>query len=123
MAAIASLATVLVVVLATAPAATARRVETSYCHPTGDYCQGSIIEQGRRHLTFTTFSFGGRMRLCVQSPRHNRTCKAWRLRYIGHGLFEVNVTWRAHYPVDGHGVYRARFSQDGFVPPLIRFRA
>lgn len=97
--------------------------EATYCSPTGDYCQGSLIKAGRRHLMFTTFSVRGRMRLCVQSPRRHKVCKLWRLRYIGHSLYEIDVTWRAHYPRDGRGVYSARFSQGAFRGPVIRFRS
>lgn len=97
--------------------------EASYCSPTGDYCQGSLIKAGRRHLMFTTFSVRGRMRLCVQSPRRRKVCKLWRLRYVGHSLYEIDVTWRAHYPRDGRGVYSARFSQGAFRGPVLQFRS
>jgi hypothetical protein len=32
---------------------------SSYCSPSGDYCQGAFKERGRLILRFSTFSFAG----------------------------------------------------------------
>jgi hypothetical protein len=98
------------------------RWESSYCSPTGDYCDGVYVER-TRHFRFTTFSLRGRMRVCVRAPSRKVDCRRFRLRYIGHALYEVDVRWRKHFPYRGRGRYTVRFSQGMFRAPALHFRA
>ena len=87
-----------------APAA----ARTSYCSPSGDYCTSVVRLKGIRYLRISTFSFTGRVRICVRDPTGARICHSFRLRRAG-PLYQVKLIWKRHYPNRGAGAYRVTF--------------
>lgn len=92
---------------APAPAAAA----SSYCSPTGDYCYSAGVRKGAVRLVLGTFSFRGRVRVCVTPPDGDTPdCRAFRLGKTKNGIYEVDVKWSAHFPRRGPGTYRVTFA-------------
>jgi hypothetical protein len=87
---------------------------SSYCSPTGDFCQAAVKKQGVWRIRMLTFSFRGRIRVCVTSPDSSRSCRRFLLRSEGQALFGFDVRWSRHFPNDGPGRYSVRFSQSGY---------
>jgi hypothetical protein len=95
-----------------APAAADAR--TSYCSPSGDVCFAARRVDGRVTLMLDTFSFTGRVRVCVRPPGGGaETCRRFRLRQAPQGLYRIRARWSAHFPAAGPGVYRVRFVYGG----------
>ena len=94
--------------LAPAPAAA-----SSYCSPTGDYCHSAGERDGVVRITLDTFSFRGRVRVCVTGPEDRTTCRRFRLRAGKHGVYGFSVRWSTHFPDQGAGTYRVRFRYAG----------
>jgi hypothetical protein len=93
--------------LVVAPAAGARE---RFCSPTGDFCTSTARIKGAVHLRVGTFSFQGRVRICVTDPRARRTCRSWPLRETqAESFWEAKVRWFRNYPSVGPGLYRVRF--------------
>ena len=95
----------LVAALAVAAPAAAK---VSYCSPTGDYCTSVAKLKGVRYLRISTFSFTGRVKICVRDPSAARVCHSFRLRKAG-PLYQVKLIWKRHYPNRGPGTYRVTF--------------
>lgn len=111
------------VALLAAPSLAEARKRRVYCSPTGDYCVGAQRKRGKVFLRISTFSFTGRYKLCVRTPRGTRTCKVFGLRRTSHGLYSSSVRWRRHFPDDGRGLYRARWYKFGSgLGPQVFFR-
>jgi hypothetical protein len=91
--------------LATAAPAAAK---TTYCSPTGDYCTSVAKVKGVRYFRLTTFSFSGRVRICVKDPTGARRCHGFRLENGGQ-MYSLNVLWKRHFPNRGRGTYRVSF--------------
>jgi hypothetical protein len=95
---------------------------TTYCSPTGDYCTSVARQHGLRYLRMSTFSFSGRVKICVRDPTKARVCHAFPLHKSG-PLWQVKVLWKRNYPNRGTGLYRVSFF---FGPtrlgPVLRFR-
>lgn len=84
---------------------------SGYCSPTGDYCYSAPVRKGAVRLVFSTFSFRGRMRVCVRPPAGGTPdCRTFRLRRGSHGIFLIDARWSAHFPRRGPGTYRATFA-------------
>jgi hypothetical protein len=64
--------------------------------------------KGVRYLRISTFSFTGRVNICVRDPSAARVCHSFRLRKSG-PLYQVKLIWKRHYPYRGAGQYRASF--------------
>lgn len=79
-----------------------------YCSPTGDYCTSVARLGGVRYLRIGTFSFTGRVKICVKAPNAANICRSFRLRKAGE-LYQVKVLWKRHYPNRGAGTYRVTF--------------
>jgi hypothetical protein len=102
-----ALALALLAALVAAPTAGARE---RFCSPSGDYCTSTARINGAVFLRVGTFSFRGRVRICVTDPRSRRTCRSWPLRETRAGSFwEAKVRWFRNYPSAGPGRYRVRF--------------
>lgn len=97
----------------TAPAP-ARAASSKYCSPTGDYCQGWTRKGGPVRLFLDTFSFRGRVRVCVTAPDTTVTCKRFTLRRGRHDIYSIQPRWRGSFPNAGTGTYRASFSYQGY---------
>jgi hypothetical protein len=97
-------AAALAAVLLAAPAA----AKTRYCSPSGDYCTSVAKLKGVRYLRVGTFSFTGRVRICVKDPTAARVCHNFKLRKAG-PLYQAKVLWKRNYPNRGPGAYRATF--------------
>ena len=80
---------------------------STYCAPSGDYCEGAVGVQGRIVLRFSTFSLRGRLKVCV--TKRTRACRRARLRPIGNDLYRARIGWRSRFPHQGHGTYRVRW--------------
>jgi hypothetical protein len=87
-----------------APAA----AKNAYCSPTGDYCTSVTKLKGVRYLQVGTYSFRGRVKICVKDPTAARICHSFRLTRSG-PVYAVKVLWKRHYPNRGAGIYRATF--------------
>jgi hypothetical protein len=93
-----------------------------YCSPTGDYCTSTTRQSGAVFLRLTTFSFSGRLRICVTDPRSRRVCRTFTLRRHG-GTWQVSVRWHRRYPNGGPGRYRVEFLTGGTrLGPVLDFR-
>ena len=79
----------------------------SYCSPSGDYCTSAQRRSGAVYLRVGTFSFRGRVRICVRHQR--RVCHSFRLRLSTRGVYEAKVRWFGNYPNQGAGTYRVGF--------------
>ena len=87
---------------------------SSSCSPSGDVCVGARRVDGRVTLMLDTFSFTGRVRVCVRPPGGGaQACRPFRLRASPMGLYRVRARWSAHFPRAGRGVYRVRFVYQG----------
>ena len=94
-----------------------------YCSPTGDYCTSTTRRDGAVFLQLRTFSFRGRIRICVTDPRGRRVCRRFLLRARPQGVYEVKVRWHRHYPNGGPGRYRVVFLIGGTrLGPVLDFR-
>jgi hypothetical protein len=80
---------------------------SSYCSPSGDYCEGAARVNGRIVLRFSTFSLRGRLKVCV--TKRTRRCRSPLLRPIGNDVYRAKIWWRSHFPYQGHGTYRVRW--------------
>lgn len=103
------LAIALTAVLAAAAPAPAA---TSFCSPSGDYCLGAVKRGGVRWLMLSTFSFSGRVQVCVTTPTDRRQCQRFRLRRSG-DLWTMKARWSRHFANDGPGAYTVRFRYGG----------
>jgi hypothetical protein len=105
--------------LAVAAPAAAR---TTYCSPSGDFCTSVARLHGIRYLLISTFSFTGRVKICVRDPTAARICHSFRLRRAG-SLYQVKLVWKRHYPNRGAGVYRVTFFLGSArLGPVLAFR-
>jgi hypothetical protein len=112
--------TCLAVAAIAAGTAEARR---SYCSPSGDYCTSTARLGGAVFLRVGTFSFRGRVRICVTAPTGNRECRSFLLRRAQGGIYEAKVRWHRHYPNGGAGTYRVRFfTGTTLLGPVLTFR-
>jgi hypothetical protein len=101
------------------PASAAAR--TSYCSPSGDYCTSVARLKGIRYLRISTFSFTGRVKICVRDPSGARVCHSFRLRRAG-PLYQVKLIWKRHYPNRGAGLYHVTFfSGSTRLGPVLSF--
>lgn len=88
---------------------------STFCSPTGDFCQAAKKEAGVVRLSLTTFSFRGSIQVCVAYQTDDEyTCHSFRLHAIGSGLYESKVRWAAFFPHEKHGRYRVTWEQDGY---------
>jgi hypothetical protein len=89
------------------PAAPAA-ARTAYCSRTGDFCTSVARLKGVRYLRLSTFSFTGRVRICIKDPTAARVCRRFRLWHSGQ-LYVVKLIWRRQFPSRGAGAYRVSF--------------
>jgi hypothetical protein len=95
---------------------------TTYCSPSGDFCTSVARLHGIRYLRISTFSFTGRVKICVRDPTAARICHSFRLRRAG-SLYQVRLVWKRHYPNRGAGVYRVTFFLGSArLGPVLAFR-
>jgi hypothetical protein len=75
-------------------------------------------------LRLGTFSFRGRVRVCVADPSGRRVCRRFLLRRVPRRtLYEIKVRWHQHYPKGGPGTYRVTFRVGGTrLGPVLAFR-
>jgi hypothetical protein len=119
------LAAVLTTLIGAAGPAPPAQARQAYCSPTGDYCTFAVLDEGRRTLGVRTFSFRGRVSICVDPPRGRVTCVRKPLRRDGLGVWEASAVWSRSFPNRGRGVYRVRIYSpfDTRLGPLLSFRA
>ncbi|MBK5233906.1 MAG: hypothetical protein JJE13_13115 [Thermoleophilia bacterium] len=79
----------------------------SYCSPTSDFCQELVRDDGRVKAQLSTFSFRGKIQLCVQDPpaTGHRFCEKFRLRSKAHGIYLSRVTLSRHFDFEFPGRY------------------
>ena len=109
----------LLAVVGLAPTAQAR---SSSCSPTGDYCTQVAKRHGKTVFVISTFSFRGRVKLCVTAPDKTRACKQVRLLSVGKGVYRSTKGWRANFRYKGKGVYRVTWAQSARLGPVLSFR-
>jgi hypothetical protein len=80
----------------------------TYCSPSGDFCTSVAKLKGVRYLRLSTFSFAGRVQICVKAPVGTAVCHRFRLTRSG-SLYRVKLIWKRHYPNRGPGTYRVTF--------------
>ena len=86
---------------------------SAYCSPSGDYCYAAKKRSGVVRLSLDTFSFRGRVRVCVETPDSDVDCRRFRLRSRGDGLYGFSVRWSRHFPTAGRGRYDVDFYKFG----------
>lgn len=112
-----------VALAAVAMAAPAAEARSGYCSPSGDYCTSVSRPNGKVLLRIGTFSFSGKVRLCVRPPRGDATCKLFRLRRSGGGILAASKGWAKHFPDRGKGTYRVRWQKfGGNLGPALTFK-
>ena len=117
------LAATLAVTAAAAVAPASAGAASSYGSPTGDYCHSAQKRGGVVRLALETFSFRGRVRVCVTAPGGETSCKRFRLREREAGTYGFRVRWSRHFPDEGAGTYRVAFRYGGSrVGPRDTFR-
>jgi hypothetical protein len=79
-----------------------------YCSPSGDVCTSVAKLKGVRYLRVGTFSFTGRVKICVKDPSAVRVCRSFKLRKAG-PIYQAKALWKRNYPNRGPGTYRATF--------------
>jgi len=102
-------ATVLAAALLAAVPSSASAV-SSWCSETGDACTAVFKRKGVQRLSLRTFSFTGKVKICVTPPTGARTCKSFTLRETNNGINAVDVRWSQHFPNRGAGTYRTTFT-------------
>ena len=100
---------------------------SGFCSPTGDYCTSAVVRQGAVRLALTTFSFTGKVRVCVAPPGGGTPdCRRFTLQNGPAGTFGIDVRWSAHFPRRGPGTYRVSFAPDAAggqkLGPSVSFR-
>lgn len=106
-----ALAVVLLAALAVPGTASAA---SKYCGESGDVCFGWTKRGGPVRLTLDTFSFTGKVKVCVTGPSTAKaTCRNFRLQTRPNGIYGFSAKWRSHFPNQGTGTYVARFSYQG----------
>lgn len=100
--------TALVLLAAAAPAS----ARSSWCSPSGDACTSVPKRDGVQRLRLGTFSFRGKVKVCVTPPRGSVRCRSFSLREGRRGIYEVDVRWSASFPDRGAGTYRVTFRPD-----------
>jgi hypothetical protein len=98
----------LTVAAALGAAASPASAASSYCSPTGDFCLSAKAERGIVRLRLDTFSFTGKVEVCV-SHGSDRDCARFTLRPRKSGLHYIAVRWSRHFPNHGPGTYTVRF--------------
>lgn len=107
--------------LLAAPLAASAR--TTYCSPTGDYCNRVIVKNDVVKFRTGTFSFRGRVKFCVTDPDGERACRTRRLRRSEGGIWVATARWRGNFPNAGRGTYKVRFYWQGNrLGPALSFR-
>jgi cbb3-type cytochrome oxidase cytochrome c subunit len=75
------------------------------------------------YLRVGTFSFRGRVRICVTGPRGPRVCHSYPLRALANGMYEAKARWHGNYPSEGAGTYRVAFFWGATrLGPVLSFR-
>jgi len=97
-----------------APAGAESKVVDSYCSPTGDFCQGIYREDGRLRARLTTFSFTGKIQLCLRGTdsSSSRDCKKFVLR-DNEDLFLSSVALAKHFDISAPGRYAVSWRYRG----------
>ena len=115
------LALLLVSLLAAAAPAAA---VTRHCSASGDVCYGAFSTGHATKLKITLAAkYFNRYTLCVRAPNGTRNCRQFGIFSIGNGLFGSTVTWAAHFPAHGPGLYSATYRYGGAsVAPSLTFR-
>ncbi len=90
------------------PLASASAAST-YCSPSGDYCYAAKKRGGVVRIMLDTFSFRGRVKVCVQTPVGDVDCRRFKLRSRGDGLYGFSIRWSRHFPTAGRGRYNVDF--------------
>lgn len=107
-------------ILASLVAPVAADARSSYCSPSGDFCQGAFKEGGSVILDLRTFSFRGMIEVCV--TKRTRVCRDSRLRRSG-PLYVSRVSWNGRFPNQGRGTYLVRWYKGGTrIGTTISFR-
>lgn len=107
------------VLVAAAPAAAVTR----HCSASGDVCYGTFGAGHATKLKITLAAkYFNRYTLCVRAASGTRNCRQFNIFSIGNGLFGSTVTWAAHFPAHGPGLYRATYRYGGAsVAPSLTF--
>jgi hypothetical protein len=91
----------------------AQAASSKYCSPTGDFCHGWTRRDGPVRLFLTTFSFRGKVRVCVTAPDATSSCRRFTLRRDKYDIYTIDPRWRGNFPDAGTGTYQATFSHGG----------
>ena len=110
-------------VAASLAAAVPAAAVTRHCSASGDVCYGAFGAGHATKLEITLAArYFNRYTLCVRAPGGTRNCRQFGVFAAGHGLFGSTVTWAAHFPAHGPGLYRATYRYGGAaVAPSLTF--
>jgi hypothetical protein len=96
----------------------------SFCSPSGDFCTGVFVSDGRYWLNLkTTFSLREPYKLCGREQGYAFECLYFRLRAKSDGGYESRVDLRRHFgPELGRGLYAVRWRSRGLaLGPTLHF--
>ena len=94
----------------------------AYCAHTDDFCTSVKRVNGVRVLRVETFTFTGRVKICVKGPTGARVCHRFRLLKSG-DLYTAKARWGTSYPNRGRGLYRVTFFwRSTKLGPALSFR-
>jgi hypothetical protein len=99
------------VAVAALVAASPAAAKEHYCSPSGDVCTSVAKLRSVRYLRLGTFSFTGRVKICVKDPTAVRVCRNFRLPNVRKAgpIYQTKVLWKRNYPNRGPGTYRVTF--------------
>lgn len=77
-----------------------------YCSPSGDFCQSVKGTGSKTTFYLGTFSFRGKIDICVKPPNVSSECHTFKLHKTGDGIYASTVRWSRHFDSHGKGKYR-----------------
>lgn len=87
--------------------------KSSYCSPSGDFCEGALKVRGRTYLSLTLAAkYFSRYDLCVKPPVGARECHRFSVKRKG-SLYESRIRWSAHFEDHSRGSHRVAWYADG----------
>lgn len=85
-----------------------------YCSESGDLCQATRREDGRRKFGILLAArYFTRFHICVTDPDGFESCVPFRIRAYDNGNFGRVVTRRKYFPYGGKGAYTVRWVVEG----------
>lgn len=102
--------------------ASASHAPNTYCSESGDVCNSTRKDEGKRMLRIVTAAnYFDTYRVCVMAPDDTRACRQGVMRE-NQGVWIGSMAWAKRFPKKGPGAYSVRWSSgDGYKSPRLGF--